>query len=416
MDQFVSRDDCLYTDTDSVVLQNPLPESMISDRELEALNKGNTSEDDCVDKSDSVEVKDPGKGGNKKEANKKGGNKKGANKKGSDKNGSDKNGSDKKKGDKVKGNQENVEVNKGSGKKGKVDKGSGKKGKSIKERKSIKVLKVDLVIVIMMVQFLRVEEAAPMVVVIVLLEYDRDINKFLITHRTRPSDYVVPVSVQEPTSRFTFLAGIGWPHLPRISRFSFPNPIGFHYKRTISLYDKLVDLPDSLGLVGMASLTREVIFRHFRELGVGFKSTEIVLDAFRNDPTFRDVADITNYNPRDEIAKARFWDGQSGVEKIVCVDSSHSIREVLSRYEGVLYTRWDTDVLLASTRYDPYHLDRPQILDILRHVNLSGCILVIERGGGGMVVKPEKSQIFLSVDGDVSIPQLSEGETEYDSE
>ena len=34
MDQFVSRDDCLYTDTDSVVLENPLPESMISDREL----------------------------------------------------------------------------------------------------------------------------------------------------------------------------------------------------------------------------------------------------------------------------------------------------------------------------------------------------------------------------------------------
>ena len=63
-------------------------------------------------------------------------------------------------------------------------------------------------------------------------------------------------------------------------------------------------------------------------------------------------------------------------------------REVLSRYEGVLYARWDTNVLLASTRYDPYHLDRPQILDILRHVNLSGFISVIERGGGGMVVKP----------------------------
>lgn len=180
----------------------------------------------------------------------------------------------------------------------------------------------------------------------------------------------------------------------------------------------------------------------------------------------------------------RFWDGQSGVEKIVCVDLSHSIRyvsterlwntlkclhnlgvishilkeflslpiynaatnlqiphsnciplieelsdvllhlffqhqfdrEVLSRYEGVLYTRWDTNVLLASTRYDSYHLDRPQILDILRHVNLSGFISVIERGGGGMHVNPEKSQIFLSADGDVSIPQLSEGETDYDSE
>lgn len=34
MDQFVSRDDCLYTDTDSVVLENPLPESMVSDRDL----------------------------------------------------------------------------------------------------------------------------------------------------------------------------------------------------------------------------------------------------------------------------------------------------------------------------------------------------------------------------------------------
>ncbi|KAM3316206.1 hypothetical protein ACQJBY_034370 [Aegilops geniculata] len=180
----------------------------------------------------------------------------------------------------------------------------------------------------------------------------------------------------------------------------------------------------------------------------------------------------------------RFWDGQSGVEKIVCVDLSHSIRyvyterlwntlkclhnlgvishilkeflslpiynadtnlqiphsncipligelsdvllhlflqhqfdrEVLSRYEGVLYTRWDTNVLLASTRYDSYHLDRPQIQDILRYVNLTGSISVIERGGGGMLVNPEKSQIFLSADGDVSIPQLSEAETEYDSE
>ena len=33
-----------------------------------------------------------------------------------------------------------------------------------------------------------------------------------------------------------------------------------------------------------------------------------------------------------------------------------------------------------------------------------------------MHVNPEKSQIFLSADGDVSIPQLSEGETDYDSE
>ena len=47
----------------------------------------------------------------------------------------------------------------------------------MKERKSIKVLKVDLVIVIMMVRFLRVEEAAPMVVIYVLLEVG------LLTHQ-----------------------------------------------------------------------------------------------------------------------------------------------------------------------------------------------------------------------------------------
>ena len=88
----------------------------------EALNKGNTSEDDCVDKSDSVEVKDPGKGGNKKEANKKGGNKKGANKKGGNKKGSDKNGSDKKKG----GNND-LEVTNPGEKKGANKKGRDKK-------------------------------------------------------------------------------------------------------------------------------------------------------------------------------------------------------------------------------------------------------------------------------------------------
>ena len=34
------------------------------------------------------------------------------------------------------------------------------------------------------------------------IRYDRDRHKFLLTHRNRPHDYVQPVSVQEPTSRF----------------------------------------------------------------------------------------------------------------------------------------------------------------------------------------------------------------------
>ena len=50
---------------------------------------------------------------------------------------------------------------------------------------------------------------------------------------------------------------------------------------------------------------------------------EIVLDAFRNDPTFRDVADITNYNPEGEIAKARLAGALMGI--MVCMSLTAQI-------------------------------------------------------------------------------------------
>jgi hypothetical protein len=87
--------------------------------------------------------------------------------------------------------------------------------------------------------------------------------------------------------------------------------------------------------------------------------------------------------------------------------------EVLSRYENVLYTRWDTNVLIASTSSDSYRLGRCEICDILRDVNLSGYISVIERGGF-TEVNPEKSELFLSSDGEVRVFQVWEGEIDYD--
>jgi hypothetical protein len=189
---------------------------------------------------------------------------------------------------------------------------------------------------------------------------------------------------------------------------------------------------------------------------------------------------LTHYNEMVTYHE-RFWNGKRGVNRIICVDLSHSIHyvsterlwgtlkclhnmdvishilnqflslpiynadtnlqiphsncipligelsdvllhiffqyqfdsEVLSRYEGVLYTRWDTNVLLASTCYDSYRLESYEIRDILRHVNLSGFISVIERGGD-TEVNPEKSELFLSSDGDVSVLQVGEGEIDYD--
>lgn len=85
--------------------------------------------------------------------------------------------------------------------------------------------------------------------------------------------------------------------------------------------------------------------------------------------------------------------------------------EVLNRYEGVLYTRWDTEVLLASTSYDSYRVRECDILTILQNVNLSGFVSVIERGGG-TEVNPDKSELFLSEDGDVRVLQV--GELEID--
>jgi hypothetical protein len=340
--------------------------------------------------------------------------------------------------DKGKGNQENVKVNKG-----KVNKGEGKKGKKGKVSKGegsgsndrssdsnhdglippgggggpnggdnsppggvppnvsnrlniLNNLRENLVYCISMLN--------------TQIQYDRGRHKFLITHRNRPHDYVMPVDVQEPSSRLTLLTGIGWPHLPRISRFSFPNAIGFHYKHSISLFDKLVDLPNSLGL---KSMSRSMFAARLAEFGVGFKSPvsnpiymapqmeittifynpllrsyvyivfitlihtglmctvwyklvvggndplmipvvidslsidqfnhpdlifdgyhkktylytqdiqERVLETFRNDPTFRNVADITNYNPEGEVAQTRLAGSLLGI--MVCMSLTAQI-------------------------------------------------------------------------------------------
>lgn len=184
---------------------------------------------------------------------------------------------------------------------------------------------------------------------------------------------------------------------------------------------------------------------------------------------------FTHYNEMVSYHE-QFWNGKRGVNRIICVDLSHSIHyvstkrlwgtlkclhnmdvishilkklislpiynadtnlsiphsncipligelsdvllhiffqyqfdsEVLSRYEGVLYTRWDTNVLLASTSYDSFRLESYEIWNILRDVNLSGFISVIERGGD-TEVNPEKSELFLSSDGDVRVLQVGEG-------
>lgn len=88
--------------------------------------------------------------------------------------------------------------------------------------------------------------------------------------------------------------------------------------------------------------------------------------------------------------------------------------EVLTQYEDVLYTRWDTNVLLASTSNDSYLVERDEIRNILNHVNLSGLIHVLERDGGCLEVNRDKSELFLDADGYVSVIQAGEGEIDDD--
>ena len=89
---------------------------------------------------------------------------------------------------------------------------------------------------------------------------------------------------------------------------------------------------------------------------------------------------------------------------------------VLDRYEGVLYTRWNTNVLLASRSHDSYLIEKDEIRNILNHVNLSSRNMsVLERDVGcSLPFDEEMRELILSEDGYARVMKDGEGEIERD--